>query len=203
MQEFALEWSLWKRVFWELIESYLTSRPTWLICCLVQTCSYFIFHLIQRFQTFGWDPKRVHCLSHFHNVVDLVDLVDSFLCSRGHHASMTKGKDSLCSIIALNQTEMQVLKIFVGVFAALWVCHGLHLQGTQTPDVWDLFHWVCLRAKSIPAPVPVWANFPKNIWVESFCTELVELIMHCTHWKQNNSGGKWNTFQLLTRVARH
>ena len=66
---------------------------------------------------------------------------------------MTKGKDSLSSIIALNQTEMQVLKIFVGVFAALWVCHGLHLQDTQTPDVWDLFHWVCLRAKSVPSPI--------------------------------------------------
>lgn len=27
--------------------------------------------------------------------------------------------------------------------------------------------------------------------------------MHCIRWKQNNSGGKWNTFQLLTGVARH
>ena len=46
---------------------------------------------------------------------------------------------------------MQALKMFEAVFAALWVCHGLHLQGTQTPDVWDLFHWVCLRAKSVPS----------------------------------------------------
>ena len=92
MQQFALECSLWKRVFWELIKGYLSSSPTWLICCLVETCSYFIFHLIQRFQTFAWDPKRVHCLSHFYNIVHLVDY---FLCTHGHHASLTKLKDYL------------------------------------------------------------------------------------------------------------
>ena len=35
--------------------------------------------------------------------------------------------------MALNHSEMQVLKMFASVFAVLWVCHGLHLQGTQNP----------------------------------------------------------------------
>ena len=66
---------------------------------------------------------------------------------------MTKRKVAYSSLAASNLSEMQVRKTFVGVFAALWVCHGLHFQGTQTPDVWDLFQWVCLQAKWVPSPI--------------------------------------------------
>ena len=153
MQEFALECSIWKRMFWELIKGYLSSSPTWLICCLVETCSYFIFHLIQRFQTFPWDPKRGHCFNHFHNIVDLVD---SFLCTRGHYASVREMQGCLEFNCCFKSVWNGSAEDVCSSLCFLWVCHRLNLQGTQTPDVWICFTgFVCVQSRSQSHYVPI------------------------------------------------